>query len=81
MAHQPSLPGIPPPKRSTDITNVASVPQRSPFRYPGGKTCYPHIRRWRAATTAGGAIDQLWAAIVGLDGCDDYWRSTSLVER
>lgn len=29
--------------------NVASVPQRSPFRYPGGKTwLVPHIRRWLA---------------------------------
>src|ERR1051326_3567473 len=27
--------------------NVASVPQRSPFRYPGGKTwLVPHIRSW-----------------------------------
>jgi len=27
--------------------NVASVPQRSPLRYPGGKTwLIPHIRRW-----------------------------------
>ena len=27
--------------------NVASVPQRSPFRYPGGKTwLIPHVRRW-----------------------------------
>lgn len=27
--------------------NVASIPQRSPFRYPGGKTwLVPHIRRW-----------------------------------
>lgn len=27
--------------------NVASVPQRSPFRYPGGKTwLIPHIRSW-----------------------------------
>lgn len=47
MAHQPSLPGIPPPKRAAHITNVASVPQRSPFRFPGGKTwLIPHIRRW-----------------------------------
>lgn len=31
------------------IVNVASVPQRSPFRYPGGKTwLVPHIRRWLA---------------------------------
>ncbi|MBX9735480.1 MAG: DNA adenine methylase [Phycisphaerales bacterium] len=29
------------------IVNVASVPQRSPFRYPGGKTwLIPWIRRW-----------------------------------
>lgn len=27
--------------------NVSSVPQRSPFRYPGGKTwLVPHLRRW-----------------------------------
>lgn len=30
--------------------NVASVPQRSPFRYPGGKTWFvPTFRRWRAS--------------------------------
>jgi DNA adenine methylase len=29
------------------IVNVASVPQLSPFRYPGGKTwLIPHIRQW-----------------------------------
>lgn len=29
------------------VVNVASVPQRSPFRYPGGKTwLVPCIRRW-----------------------------------
>ena len=29
------------------IVNVASVPQRSPFRYPGGKTwIIPRLRRW-----------------------------------
>lgn len=35
------------------ITNVATVPQRSPFRYPGGKTWFvPQIRQWlgRGAT-------------------------------
>lgn len=32
------------------IVNVASVPQRSPFRYPGGKTwIVPYIRRWLAS--------------------------------
>src|ERR1700739_3801510 len=29
------------------IVNVASVPQRSPFRYPGGKTwLIPTVRQW-----------------------------------
>lgn len=29
------------------VVNVASVPQRSPFRYPGGKTwLVPRLRRW-----------------------------------
>lgn len=32
------------------IVNVASVPQRSPFRYPGGKTwLIPRIRQWFAS--------------------------------
>lgn len=55
------------------IVNVASVPQRSPFRYPGGKTwLVPVIRRWLAVFPqkpaeliepfAGGAIVGLTAA-------------------
>jgi len=55
------------------IINVASVPQRSPFRYPGGKTwLVPYVRRWLAARRprpaeliepfAGGAIVGLTAA-------------------
>lgn len=29
------------------VVNVSSVPHRSPFRYPGGKTwLVPHVRRW-----------------------------------
>jgi DNA adenine methylase len=33
--------------------NVASVPQRSPFRYPGGKTWFvPTLRRWIASMNA-----------------------------
>lgn len=31
----------------TQVVNVSSVPQRSPFRYPGGKTwLVPRIREW-----------------------------------
>ncbi len=57
--------------------NVASVPQRSPFRYPGGKTwLVPYIRSWLAPTQkpvnvlvepfAGGAIVGLTAGFEGL---------------
>jgi len=57
--------------------NVASVPQRSPFRYPGGKTwLVPYIRDWlRSKETrpsrliepfAGGGIVSLTAAFEGL---------------
>jgi DNA adenine methylase len=29
------------------VVNVAQIPQRSPFRYPGGKTwLVPHLRKW-----------------------------------
>lgn len=53
--------------------NVSSVPQRSPFRYPGGKTwLVPYIRDWLSAKSrrptrliepfAGGAIVSLTAA-------------------
>lgn len=42
--HQLQLPDLTNPKR---VVNVASVPQRSPFRYPGGKTwLIPQIRCW-----------------------------------
>lgn len=58
---------------ATRIINVASVPMRSPFRYPGGKTwLVPYVRLWlkqRYAETkeliepfAGGAIVSLTAA-------------------
>ncbi len=33
--------------RAAHVVNVAQIPQRSPFRYPGGKTwLVPHIRQW-----------------------------------
>ncbi|PYS82177.1 MAG: DNA methyltransferase [Acidobacteria bacterium] len=33
-----------------EVVNVASVPQRSPFRYPGGKTwLVPRVRQWLAS--------------------------------
>lgn len=65
--------------------NVASVPQRSPFRYPGGKTwLVPVFRRWMASLPsapellvepfAGGAIISLTTAF------EQLARHTILVE-
>lgn len=57
--------------------NVSSVPQRSPLRYPGGKTwLIPHIREWIIRTNpklnlmvepfAGGGIVSLTSVMEGL---------------
>jgi len=52
------------------VTNVASVPQRSPFRYPGGKTwLVPVVRSWlKARSSASSVLVEPFAggAIVGL---------------
>jgi DNA adenine methylase len=58
------------------VVNVASVPQRSPFRYPGGKTwLIPVVRNWLKQTKhkkaliepfAGGGIVSLTAAFENL---------------
>ena len=77
--------GIRAPKRDTTefpispipAANVATVPQRSPLRYPGGKTwLIPHVRAWLKATGAphplivepfaGGAVVSLTAVMEGL---------------
>ncbi len=60
----------------TKVVNVASVPQRSPFRYPGGKTwLIPTVRKWLKQDKkidqliepfAGGAIVSLTAAFENL---------------
>src|SRR5690554_736209 len=43
---QHSLPGMP-PFSTGRVVNVASVRQRSPFRYPGGKTwLVPRVFHW-----------------------------------
>lgn len=62
-----------------DIVNVASVPQRSPFRYPGGKTwLIPIVRQWMKSQPAkpseliepfaGGGIVSLTVAFEELAG-------------
>ncbi len=69
------------PVSSIPAVNVASVPQRSPLRYPGGKTwLIPHIRHWLKGIEprpkllvepfAGGGIVSLTAVMEGLvDRC------------
>lgn len=74
MTYQLPLPGLPQPNK---IVNPASVPHRSPFRYPGGKTwLVPRIRQWLASLEqppvnfiepfAGGAIVGLTVAFEAL---------------
>src|SRR6266496_3681821 len=74
MIHQATLFGE---SQLSGIVNVASVPQRSPFRYPGGKTwLVPRIRQWLATKPgkpdqmiepfAGGGIVGLTVAFEGL---------------
>ncbi len=64
-------------KAGANVINVATVPQRSPFRYPGGKTwAIPIVRKWlqqegQKVTSliepfAGGGIVSLTAAAEGL---------------
>lgn len=69
------------PVSSLPAVNVAAVPQRSPLRYPGGKTwLIPHIRHWLGNADppvrllvepfAGGGIVSLTAVMEGLaDRC------------
>lgn len=63
------------PVSRVPVANVSTIPQRSPLRYPGGKTwLIPHIREWLQRTKpeilvepfAGGAIVSLTAVMEGL---------------
>lgn len=71
------LPLFPDIAAKLPVVNVASVPQRSPFRYPGGKTwLVPVVRQWLSALDspvaelvepfAGGASIGLTAAFESL---------------
>ena len=68
-----------------EVINVASVPQRSPFRYPGGKTWFiPRLREWLMTREkkperlvepfAGGGIISLTSV------CEDLVESALMVE-
>ncbi len=70
-AAEPNLAAI--PRSSIPAANVASVPLRSPLRYPGGKTwLVPHVREWLSGRSrprvlfepfCGGAIISLTAVM------------------
>ncbi len=71
---------------SSEVVNVAAVPHRSPFRYPGGKTwLVPRIRQWLSSLNprprelaepfAGGAIVALSALY------ENRVRKVTLVEK
>lgn len=73
---QPTLFGKKQDTVANAVVNVASVPQRSPFRYPGGKTwLVPRLRQWLESQPAkprkfiepfaGGGIASLTTAFEG----------------
>jgi DNA adenine methylase len=75
MAHSAAQMSLFEVKSLDHIVNVAAVPQRSPFRYPGGKTwLVPRIRKWLLKCAprefiepfAGGGIVSLSVAAEGL---------------
>ncbi|MGI9108342.1 MAG: DNA adenine methylase [Pyrinomonadaceae bacterium] len=77
MPQVPPQPTIFEGAQPDQIINVASVPQRSPFRYPGGKTwLVPRIRQWLGSLSmhpvefiepfAGGGIVSLTVAAESL---------------
>jgi DNA adenine methylase len=69
-------------KALTHIINVAAVPQRSPFRYPGGKTwLVPRIRQWLKKRPAHFIEPFAGGAIVGLTvGAEDLADHVTMVE-
>ena len=89
-AHDASRDSLPPATQPGKVTmlqavNVSQVPQRSPFRYPGGKTwLIPYIKQWLSSTRraaveliepfAGGGIVSLTAIF------DDLIPHATMVE-
>lgn len=65
------------------IVNVASVPQRSPFRYPGGKTwLVPRVRQWLNNKAVRELIEPFaGGAIIGLTAVfEDLADRVTLIE-
>lgn len=66
------------------VINVASVPQRSPFRYPGGKTwLVPTARKWFAEARTGSHLVEPFAGggIISLTAAaEHYFGHVTMVE-
>lgn len=66
------------------VVNVASVPQRSPFRYPGGKTwLVPIARKWFAQAVNGSEFIEPFAGggIIALTAAaEHYFGHVTMVE-
>lgn len=69
---------------SQRVTNVASVPQRSPFRYPGGKTwLVPTARKWFVQANAESELIEPFAGggIIALTAAaEHYFGHVTMVE-
>ena len=69
---------------SQHVINVASVPQRSPFRYPGGKTwLVPTARKWFAQARFGSELIEPFAGggIIALTAAaEHYFAHVMMVE-
>ncbi len=77
------LPLLPDSPVDVRIVNVASVPLRSPFRYPGGKTwLVPYARRWLQSAGAAHLLEPFaGGAIIGLTAIfEDLVERATLVE-
>ena len=72
------------PRVESKVINVASVPKRSPFRYPGGKTwLIPTVRRWFKQASYNSELIEPFAGggIVSLTAiAENYFNHATLVE-
>ena len=66
------------------VVNVASVPQRSPFRYPGGKTwLVPTARKWFSLADENSELVEVFAGggIIGLTAAaEEYFSKVTMIE-
>jgi DNA adenine methylase len=73
-----------PALKGQHVINVASVPQRSPFRYPGGKTwLVPTARKWFAQTQFGAHLVEPFAGggIISLTAAaEHYFENVTMIE-